>query len=346
MKNIARIIALVLVLSMAFAGCGKDNNVTIGDIKGFTITKYDTTVTQEDINTAISAFLAENKYEEEITGESAAEGNVVVIDFEGLVDGVAFEGGTAKDYTISSLCGGGFIDGFEEAIVGKNVGESFSAELKFPDSYPNNPDLAGKPVTFNYTLKAIKKTVVPEYNDATVSSYAGYSTTAEFEEHLKEVLAQQQEEQGLLNQKNELWTQLLEVTEVKKYPQDEIDAQIDEMEYYLKAYAEMFQVSYAEFIANYTNLGTEEEAEKYMLDEAKNTIKGSLAIQTMVEKYNISYTEEEYTAFVNQFAEENGMTADDMIANYPEEDIKEAVYYEKVIEFIRAYAVEVEPKAE
>ena len=345
MKNTAKIIALILVLCMAFVGCKKDEGVTIGDFKGFTVTKYDTTVTQEDINTAISSFLAENKYEEEIADASAAEGNIVVIDFEGLVDGVAFEGGTAQDYTISSLCSGGFIDGFEEAIVGKNVGDTFSAELKFPDPYPNNPDLAGKPVTFNYTLKSIKKTVVPEYNDATVSTYAGYSTTAEFEENLKELLAYEKAEEGKLNQENELWAQLLEVSEVANYPQDQIDAQVDEMKAYFEMYAEMFQMSYADFIATYTSLGTEAEAEKYMLEEAQTIVKGSLVIKAMVENNNLSFTEEEYAAFLELVAGENGMTVEEVESNYSKETIEEALYYEKVIEFLRGFAVEVEPEA-
>ena len=117
MKNIVKIIALVLTLCIVFVGCGKEKNeptVTIGEYKGFKITEFDTTVTEEDINNAISQFLSDNKYKEDITDRAAEKGDIVVIDFEGVVDGEAIESGTAKDYEISSLGGGGFIDGFEE----------------------------------------------------------------------------------------------------------------------------------------------------------------------------------------------------------------------------------------
>ncbi len=349
MKNIVKIIALVLTLCIVFVGCGKEKNeplVTIGEYKGFKITEFDTTVTEEDVNNAISQFLFDNKYKVDITDRAADKGDIVVIDFEGLVDGVAFEGGTATDYEISALCSGGFIDGFEEAIVGKNVGDTFSADLKFPDEYPNSPDLAGKPVTFNYTLKGIKQTIVPEYNDETVEKYAGYSTTAEYEEHLKSYLKTQKQTTGEENQSAELWTQLFEVCEVSEYPQDKIDEQVANMKSYFEMYAEMFQVTYAEFIATYTSLGTEAEAEKYMIEEAQTIVKGSLIIETMVKEHNLTYTEEEYNAFVNNYANANGMTPEEVTTSFPKEEIEEAVYYEKLIEFLRQYAEVVPATAE
>ena len=341
MKNIVKIIAFVLIFSVLFVGCGKDKNenlVTIGEYKGFKVTEFDTTVTEEDVNNAISQFLSENKYKVDVTDRGAEKGDIVVIDFEGIVDGVAFQGGTATDYEISALCSGGFIEGFEEAILEKKVGDSFSADLKFPDEYPNNPDLAGKPVTFNYTLKGIKQTIVPEYNDETVEQYAGYATTAEYEEHLKSYLKTQKQTLGEENQSSELWTQLFEVCEVIEYPQDKIDAQVKDMKAYFEMYAEMFQVSYADFIATYTSLGTEAEAEKYMLEEAQMIVKGSLIIDAMVEEHNLTYTESEYNAFVNNYASANGMTPEEVTTSFPEEEIAEAVYYEKVIEFLRQYA--------
>ncbi len=349
MKNVVKIIALVLALCIVFAGCGKDKNeglVKIGEYKGFKITEFDTTVTEEDVNNAISQFLSDNKYKVDITDRGAAMGDTVVIDFEGLVDGVAFQGGTATGYEIPVLCSGGFIEGFEEAIVGKKVGDSFSADLKFPDEYQNSPDLAGKPVTFNYTLKGIKQTIVPEYNDETVEKYAGYATTAEYEEHLKSYLKTQKQTAGEDNQADELWTQLFDVCEVIEYPQDEIDKQVADMKSYFEMYAEMFQMSYADFIATYTSLGTEAEAEKYMIEEAQIIVKGSLIIDAMVKENNLTYTEEEYNAFVNGYANANGMTPEEVTTGFSEEEIAEAVYYEKVIELLRQYAEVVPATAE
>ena len=346
MKSIIKITALVLVLCIAFVGCGKtktEGKIVIGDYKNLTITNYDTTVTEEDVNEAISAFLSENKQEVEVTDAGAAEGNKVVIDFEGLMDGVAFEGGTATDYTLNSLCYGSFIDGFEESIVGKKAGESFSVDLQFPDPYENNPDFAGKPVTFNITVKSVYDIQIPEYNDDTVNKYAGYNTTADFEEHLKESLKLEKEEMAIINQNDEIWEQLFEISEVTSWPQDEIDTYVADMKAYFEAYAQMFGVTYAEFLATYTSLGTEKEAEEYMLEEAKIMIKGSLIIATLVEENNITYTDAEYNAFVEDYAAANGMTAADVISTYDEAEIAEAVYYEKIMDFLRPLAVQVEP---
>ena len=348
MKNIVKIISLVLVFCIVFAGCGKNESegkITIGEYKGFKITEFDTTVTEEDLNDAISQFLSDNKYKVDVTDRGAVMGDTVVVDFEGLVDGVAFEGGTATDYEISVLCSGGFIDGFEEAIVGKKVGDSFSADLQFPEEYPNNPDLAGTPVTFNYTLKSIKQTIVPEYNDETVETYAGYATTAEYEEYLKEYLQTQKQTTGESNQADELWSQLFDACEVIEYPQDKIDEEVAEMKAYFEMYAEMFQMSYADFIATYTSLGTEAEAEQYMIEEAQIIIKGSLIIAEMVKELNLTYTQEEYDAFVNGYADANGMTASEVTTSFPEEEIAEAVYYQKLIEVLHEYA-EVVPATE
>ena len=351
MKNITRILVFVLVICMAFVGCteGKvtpgtlNGTVVIGDYTGFEITKANVTVTREEIDEVISGFLSDNKIETPITEDGAARGNKVVIDFEGFIDGVAYENATAKDYTLTALGYNNMIDGFESSIVGKKAGESYTVELKFPDDY-SNTEVAGKPVTFNITVKSVSIVQVPEYNEETVRLYAGYDTIEEFEQYITLDLAEQEESAARLLQEEELWTQLLEISEVTQWPQDAIDAYVEEMTAYFKAYAEMFQISYDEFLATYTTLGSAEEAEKYMIEEAKVMIKGSLIIAQIVKDNNLTYTEAEYNDFVKGYATENGMTADDVINNYAKEEIEEAVYYTKVIELLRQTAVEVEPE--
>ena len=349
MKNIVRIIAVVLVLSMAFVGCGKtksEGKVVIGDYKNLTVTTFDPTVTQKDIDDAIAALIAENKQEVELMNQGASAGNKVVIDFKGFVDGVALESGTATDYTIPSLCYGSFIDGFEESIVGKKAGESFTADLKFPDPYPNNPDVAGKPVTFEITVKKIFRIDIPAYNDETVSKYAGFDTTAKYEEYLKEQISNEKIEAGLMSQQNEIWEQVLAVSEVTEWPQEQVDEQVENITNYFKSYAQMFGITYADFIKNYTTLGDEAAAEKYILEEAKAAVKETLVIKTLVEENNIEYTKAEYDAFVQGVADANGMTVAAVKEAYTEEIISEAVCYEKLIALLREFAVEVEPKTE
>ncbi len=349
MKNIARIIAIALVLCMTFVGCGKtknDGKVTIGDYKNLTMTAFDPTVTQEEIDEAIASFISENKQEVELVNQGASAGNKVVIDFKGFVDGVVLENGTATNYTLDSLCYGSFIDGFEESIVGKKAGESFTADLKFPDPYPSNPDVAGKPVVFEITVKSVHRIDIPNYNDETVSKYAGFDTTAEYEEYLEEQISLEKVEKGLMSQRNELWEQILAVSEVTEWPQEKVDEYVDDMTETFKAYAQMLNMSYLDFIKAYMHLETEAEAEAYMIEDAKAMVKDSLVIAALVKENKITYTKEEYNAFVEQYAAANSMTVEEVKATYSEENIAEAVYYEKIMVLLRELAVEVEPKTE
>lgn len=339
MKNIMKAVAVTLVICMAFVGCAdKASDLVLGNYKGLKMTEYNTEVTQEDINNAIAEFLKDNATYQEVTDRPAAEGDKVVIDFEGFVDGEAFNGGTATDYPISSLGAGGFIDGFEEGIIGKNTGDKFVLNLKFPDPYENSPDLAGKDVDFNITLKSISESVLPEYTDETVDTYAGFKTVAEYEENLKAALKSDKEKEAKDKQDQELWNQLIEGSEVKSYPQDKIDAYIDEMKSYFQNYADLSGLSYLEFLNRYTGFKTEEEADAYMLEEAQLIIKNSMVIEAFVKAEKLSYTEKEYSDFIASYAEENGMTAEDVEAYYAKEDIEEAVYFNKIIELLRTWA--------
>lgn len=167
--------------------------VTLGEYKGIEIAvEQPDEISEEYLDAYIKMILSYDAVATEVTGRSVESGDIVNIDYEGKLDGVAFAGGTAKgaDLTIGS---GSFIDGFEDGIIGMEIGEIRDLNLKFPDSYKNNPDLAGEEVVFTVTLNSISVSEVPELTDEYVAALGieGCSTAEDFRNRMFEVLTQQ-----------------------------------------------------------------------------------------------------------------------------------------------------------
>lgn len=186
MKKKICVTAAVLSASLLLTACGNkeylkdikaEKYVTLGEYKGITATAEKQEVTDELVEELIAdSYLAAKAEKVPVTGRTVQEGDVVNIDFAGYRDGVAFEGGTAAgfDLTIGS---GKFIAGFEEGLIGANIGDQLSLDLKFPDYYPGNPDLEGQPVVFEVTVNSIAESKNPELTDELVEelSTAGYN---------------------------------------------------------------------------------------------------------------------------------------------------------------------------
>ncbi|MBP5750080.1 MAG: FKBP-type peptidyl-prolyl cis-trans isomerase, partial [Firmicutes bacterium] len=176
-----------------FEGVTAKDHVTLGQYEGIEVPASEVAVTQEEIENEIKTLLNSHIETKEVSGRAAQLGDVVNIDYEGYMDGEQFEGGTGNNPSLE-LGSGSFIDGFEDGIVGHEVGDNFDLELHFPDPYPNNTELSGKAVTFIVTLNSISEEVVPPLTDAFVTMYLqedhGWKTVAEMrsgiEEQLKE----------------------------------------------------------------------------------------------------------------------------------------------------------------
>ena len=176
MKKHVRLTLCCAAAVMLAAGCGKKSDTAeetttaasetqaeitdkgevtkLGEYKGMEVTKEDTTVTDDEVVTRIQNILAANPEIIEITDRPAQEGDTVNIDYVGMKDGVAFDGGTAEGYDLE-LGSGVFIDGFEDGLIGANTGEERSLNLTFPENY-GNADLAGQAVVFDVTVNKIE----------------------------------------------------------------------------------------------------------------------------------------------------------------------------------------------
>ena len=177
----------ICALSLFLTGCsGEISNdyVTITKYKGVEIDKVDAdAVSDNDVEAQINSVLQSKSTTTEVTDRAAQTGDTVTIDYEGKKDGVAFDGGTATDAQLT-LGSGQFIDGFEDGVVGHNIGDTFDLDLTFPENY-GNEDLAGQAVVFTVTLKGISQTDVPELTDEFVQSVSDTSKTVE--EYKKEI---------------------------------------------------------------------------------------------------------------------------------------------------------------
>ena len=166
--------------------------VELGDYDAIEIEKVDETVTDEDVEKEIERKLKENSTKQDVTDRAAKDGDETTINFEGFVDGVAFEGGKGEKYPLT-LGSGSFIPGFEDQIVGHNVGESFDVNVTFPEQYQAE-DLAGKDAVFKVDLLGIKETVLPELDDEYVSDTSDFETVDEFKADVRKTLEERKKE--------------------------------------------------------------------------------------------------------------------------------------------------------
>ena len=204
-KKLAVLAAGICALSLFLTGCsGEISNdyVTITKYKGVEIDKVDAdAVSDNDVEAQINSVLQSKSTTTEVTDRAAQTGDTVTIDYEGKKDGVAFDGGTATDAQLT-LGSGQFIDGFEDGVVGHNIGDTFDLDLTFPENY-GNEDLAGQAVVFTVTLKGISQTDVPELTDEFVQSVSDTSKTVE--EYKKEI-KKSLKKNGKENQQNGIST--------------------------------------------------------------------------------------------------------------------------------------------
>ena len=258
--------------------------VTLPDTESFTLSDDATTVSDSDIDDYISNNILSNyKTTNEITNRAAENGDTVNIDFAGSIDGVAFDGGTGSDYDLT-LGSGTFIDGFEDQIIGHNIGDTFDVTVTFPDDYQAT-NLAGKDAVFATTLNYINEDVTPDLTDDWVSSNLaesmGMNNVAELKTFVSNSL--------LFNQEaNELYGQLYDAAEVNTdtLPEDVQQYFTNTVLYQPYLYAQMRGVS-LETMLSQAGYSSVDEYLENSESSKQNMIKQILIMQALAEKNNI-----------------------------------------------------------
>ena len=306
----------------------------IDNYKGIEIEKKSTEVTDEVLNEEIEQVRNRNSRLVTVEGRAAENGDTAVIDFEGFVDGEAFEGGKAEGYNLS-LGSGNFIPGFEEQIVGHNAGEEFTITVNFPEDYQAE-ELKGKEAEFKITLHEIKTKELPEFDDEFIQDISDKETVDEYKEELKETVAKRLKDEAEKDVDDQISEKLMELVQ-GEIPEAMYDNQTNDMirdfEMRLRSQG-MDMQTYMQY------MGMDVNALKGVYrEEAEKRVKLRLALETIAKKENIEVTEADLEEEYSKMAESYKMDVEKVKEAIPAESLSEDVKVQKALDLVKNSAV-------
>mgnify|MGYP000215842374 CR=1 FL=1 len=304
--------------------------VKLGEYKGLEVDKVSTRVTQKEVDAKIQEEAEKNAREVVVTDRPVADGDEVILDFEGFVDGEAFEGGKAEGYELE-IGSNTFIPGFEDQIVGMKAGEEKDVKVKFPDEYFSK-DLAGKDATFKVKVNEIKKKELPELDDEFAKDVSEFDTLKELKASIKEKLEKENEERTKYETQDAAVKAVCDNTEID-IPSGMIDSEIDNMVNDMKSrlqYQGLTLENYLKMVGK-----TEQEFRKDYEEQAKEAVKSRLVIEAIVKAEKIEADEKDVNAKIEEMAKNYGREAKDLEENEALKNyIKGSLETEKAIEFV------------
>ncbi len=309
--------------------------VTIENYKGLAVEVPSATVTDADIDARIHELQHRNAREVEVEGRAAQDGDIALIDFRGLLDGVAFEGGTAQNHELK-LGSGQFIPGFEEQVIGHKPGDSFDVNVSFPEEY-HAENLAGKPVVFEVTLHELKAEELPEVNDDFAQEVGeDYNTV----EELKIGIAQELKD-SKAKEADEAFAHA-----VQEKLADMLEGEIPEAMYSKRAQQniEIFMERIQMPMERYLEITGEEQQdfEDRMLAQSTAQIKIELALEKIAEAEGFTPPDEEIEAEYNRLAEQYNVPLPRVKYAVPQTEIVSDLNRAKALDFVKAEAVKTE----
>lgn len=338
-------VKIVKVESLEAVEAGKDGftfkatiivepDMEINDYFGIEVEKKSTEVTDELVDEEIEKVRDRNSRMVTVEDRAAQDGDVAVIDFEGFVDGEAFDGGKAENYNLK-LGSGNFIPGFEEQIIGHNTDEEFTITVTFPEDYQAE-ELKGKEAEFKIKLHEIKAKELPEVDDDFVKDVSEKENLDEYKEELKETIANRLKEEADKDIDDQIANKLMELLD-GEIPEAMYDNQASEMvrdfEMRLRAQG-MDMNTYMQY------MGMDVNGLKGMyMEEAEKRVKLRLALETIAKKENIEVTEADLDEEYQKMADAYKMEIDKVKAAVPAESLTEDVKVEKALKLVKDKAV-------
>ncbi|MDD2958778.1 MAG: trigger factor [Lachnospiraceae bacterium] len=311
--------------------------VTLGVYTGLEVTVDPIEVTEEEIDSSVEgAITSADKYDE-IADGTVENGDVVNIDYEGKLDGTAFDGGTATGYDLT-IGSGSFIEGFEEGLIGAKAGDTLDLNLTFPEDY-SSTDLAGKETVFTVKVNAVKR--MPEVTDDLVGELSDgeYTTVDAYRTYMKEQLLQDKEATQQNTISSELMTQLYNTCKVNDYPQDLVDYSVASMSNTYKGYAESYGMEFADFISTYFGM-TEDEFNTEVEASVKQSLEQELILKAIAEQEEITVSDDEYETGCANYAEQFGYeSADALKEAFDKQTIEISLLMDKVLDFVTENSV-------
>ena len=318
--------------------------VTLGDYKGVEVPKSEIAVTDEEVDAEVKKEQDKNARTVAVEDRAAANGDITTIDFEGFVDGVAFEGGKGTDYALT-LGSGTFIPGFEDQLVGANTGDHVEVKVTFPEEYQAK-ELAGKEAVFQCDVKKIETKEVPELDDEFAKDVSEFDTLAEYKEDVKKKLTEKKEKEARTAKENAAVDKAIENAQMdipELMTKTECRQMMDDFSRRMQQQG-LSMEQYFQF--------TGQSMDKMMEDmkpQALKRIQTRLVLEKVAEAENIQPSEEEITEEIQKMADAYKMEADkirEAIGESGLEQMKKDMAVQKAVTVIADAAIEVEKAAD
>lgn len=319
-------------------------DISRDDYIGIEVERIDTTVTEEDVNNAIFADLAEHSTFVD-TDRACELGDQINIDFTGSMNGIEFDGGAAEAQELI-LGEGGFIPGFEDAIVGHTAGEEFVIDVTFPEDY-RKEDLKGQQAQFKIKLNSVKEQIYPEFTEEFIKDKYGCDTVEEYLSNLKERLVIEKAEEADSERRYNAYESIYEKVEFKDHPENELKKHYEFFVNMYKSQAEMYGVAFGTFITDYLGT-TEDEFYEYATSYAIVSVEEEMIFFYIATKENLwqGLVKGDYDKYIAEAAAESSTTVAELEASYGVDGMWKSLIMEKTIDFVLKNSVEVEPKVE
>lgn len=353
-RRLCAALAGAMILS-TFSGCGAgspndaeavkqlkkeySNMVKLGDYKGVSYVPANTTVTDEDIENEINYLVYQHTTSEQLTTGTATWGDAVNIDYVGYMDGEAFDGGNTQGMgTVITLGNSGYIDNFDEQIVGHKPGDTFDVNVTFPEDY-QAADLAGKPARFETTLNYIQgEDIVPTVDDEFIktATQEAYSTVDEYKQATREKLQQQKDDSALDSDRHSVLQAVIDQTTIVEYPEQEIQERIDQVLAMYEDYAASNGVD-LDTLLSYSFGYDADSFQEFLKESIESYIREKMVVVAIAEAEGISASEEEHNAKIQELLEQSGLSDVSELNEqygYTEEDYYMLVLEEKVVNFL------------
>ena len=309
--------------------------VTLGEYKGVTVEKAETTVSAKEVNERLAAELEKNARVVEVDREIKKD-DIANIDFVGSVDGVEFEGGKGEDYPLT-IGSGTFIPGFEDQLIGHKAGETVDVKVTFPENY-GAKDLAGKEALFVTTIKTVKEKQVPAADDEFASEVSEFDTLDEYKKDLKKTLKEEKEKAATTTNERNVIAKVVENASVE-IPAPMLEAQLDNMLYDYQTRLAQQGIPMDQYLK--ITGQTVEQIKDQMKESAEKNLKTSLVIEAIMEKENITVAEERVDEEFKKIAEQYKMEYDDLkktVSEEQKESMKREIAFQETIDMLVAEA--------
>lgn len=312
--------------------------VTLGVYKGVEVEKTDASVTDEEVDAAIERERESSARTVSVEDRAVQDGDMTTLDFEGFVDGVAFEGGKGENYPLT-IGSNTFIPGFEEQLIGAELDKEVEVNVTFPEDYQAQ-ELAGKPAVFKCTIKEIKEKQLPDLDDEFASEVSEFETLAEYKESVKKDLEEKKAEEAKLEKEDKVVDAIIAAAKMD-IPAAMLETQQRQMAEDFAQRIQMQGISIDQYfqITGLTRAAFLEQIKP----QAQKRIQSRLVLEAVAKAENIGASYEEYNEEIKKMADAYQMDIEeinDMIGEFEKKSIREDICIRKAADFVVENAVE------